>query len=292
MLSIVESQIRAVLEAASNDEPVVIDEAKFEAAGREFGEKLKEQFGQKDRSFKLRMSNIGRPVCQLQQEKSGSPRERFPYNHVVRMLIGDATEIIIRLAMEMAGVNVTSDGDQTELDVDGVRIKGTSDIDIDGSVWDIKSCSPWAFQNKWSRGFEGLLASDDFGYIGQLYGYADAQGKKPGGWIVVDKSSGEIALVPVEADTNVEKAIRQQRKETIRAVVNDEPFRRCFEPQEEYYRRKKTGKYILAKECSFCPFTKSCWPKAVYKESEDSTAKEPPKKWYLEKQDVDLSLFS
>lgn len=291
MLSIVESQIRAVLEAASNDEPVEIDPAKFEAAGREFGEKLKEQFGQKDRSFKLRMSNIGRPACQLQLEKAGSPRERFPYNHVVRMLIGDAVEIITRLAMEAAGVNVTSNGDQTELDVDGVRIKGTSDIDIDGAVWDIKSCSPWAFQNKWNKGFEGLLQSDDFGYIGQLYGYADAQGKKPGGWIVVDKSSGEIAIVPVEADQNVEKSIRQQRKETIKAVVNDEPFRRWFEPQEEYYRKKKTGKYIVAKECSFCPFIRTCWPKAQYKASEDSTAKTPPKKWYLEAQDVDLSVF-
>lgn len=277
-----EAQIRTILDAASNDEGVEFKEEWVEEAGEQFKAALRKQFSPQTRDFRLRMSNIGRPLCQLQMEKSGAKKQRMPYNHVVRMLIGDSVETIVRFVMKAANVNVTSDGDKVVLETAGERIKGESDIDIDGKAYDIKSCSPWAFKNKWLKGYDEVRAKDDFGYVGQLYGYADAQDKDLGGWVVVDKSSGEVAVVEVQDTVSQQKAIRKQREDTVTAIVSDAPFRRCFEAAPEFYRKTPTGRKVLPKECRMCSFLHSCWPEARQEEKESSTARNKPLEWYVD----------
>ena len=280
----IEEELKSFLEKVSNGEPVDLPDQVVE----EFGEQLKQavikQFTPRDPEFKLRPSNLGRPLCVLQREKESTKAPPMPYNHVIRMLMGDCVEAIMRLLLSTAGVNVTSDGDRVKMDISGVTITGESDIDIDGKVYDIKSCSPWAFTNKWAEGYHGLKADDAFGYVGQLYAYADAQKKKPGGWIVVDKSSGELMVVEVD-DTSVEASdIRGDRKRKVGAIKNNAPFRRGFEPFDEFFRRKPTGDQILHKTCGFCSFKKECWPQAVYRPSKMSSpdAKKPTHKWFTE----------
>jgi len=51
---------------------------------------LRKQFVEKrDNKFKVRPSNIGRPLCQLQMEKAGAPSIDPDYNFLMRMVLGD-----------------------------------------------------------------------------------------------------------------------------------------------------------------------------------------------------------
>ena len=63
----------------------------------EFGEMCKAAFVKqfiepREKKFRPRMSNIGRPLCQLQMEKSGAKSETIPYNHKMRNFYGDVIE--------------------------------------------------------------------------------------------------------------------------------------------------------------------------------------------------------
>jgi len=281
LAQIIEATLVSTLDRLSNREPVEVKDEWIEEAGEQFKAALRKQFTVTDDGFTLRMSNIGRPLCQLQMAKSGVEGTRMTYNHVMRMLIGDAVEAILRVIMKAAKLPVTSDGDEVALNVGGHTITGTSDVDIDNEVYDIKTCSPWAFKNKWQNGWDGLYKNDEFGYVGQLYGYADAQNKEAGGWIVVDKSSGELTVVPAEPTQSQREAITHHINGNVRAIVNDEPFRRCFEAEAETYYGKPTGKTRLPKACSFCSYIKACWPNAEYKAQEASKAANPPYHWYV-----------
>lgn len=282
-LSVLQAQLHSVMERLSNSEPVDVSEAIIEQAVEEFEAALRKQLGRDaNEPFRLRMSNIGRPACQLQMEKSGAERTRHPANHILRMMIGDAVEIYLTAMLRMAGANITGGKDQVSLSIAGTSIQGESDIDFDGAVWDIKSASPWAFKNKWSKGYRALAEDDSFGYIGQLYGYATGQDKEMGGWVVADKSSGEVVFVEAEPTAQELKEIRKGLEKTINTVEADAPFERCFEPEIEYFRRKPTGSKRLGTQCSFCDYKHSCYPNLQYKPQTGSEAANPKYYWYTE----------
>ena len=279
----IEAQLVSALERMSNGDPPAYQEEWIEEAGEQFKASIRKQLDRQKKDFRLRMSNIGKPLCQIQMEKSDAEPIRRPYNHIFRMMIGDAVEVLTRLYLKVAGCNVTSHGDKVTLDVGDITIKGESDIDIDGRVYDIKSASPWAFRNKFSRGYQALADDDGFGYVGQLYGYADAEGKPAGGWIVADKSSGEIVVVEAEASDKDVAGIRAERKETVKATLGNRPFERCFEAETETYYGKPTGALRLPKVCAdFCDYRASCWPEAELRPQPKSRAAHPPQYWYAE----------
>jgi hypothetical protein len=296
MLSILESQMRVVLEDLSNEQTREIPTEIIDKAVEQLREALIKQTTPRDQDFRLRMSNIGRLSCQLQQEQMGSPKERMPYNHWMRMVIGDFVEVLVRMVLELSDADISSDGDQVELKVEGSNIQGTSDIDltIDGEqrVYDIKSASQYMFRNKWAGGFQSLYRDDEFGYIGQLYGYADAQNKKPGGWIVVDKSSGEISVVDVDATPEQENMIRLNRETVVGMITNKHPFHRVFEPEDEFFNRKPTGRTVLSKSCSWCQFKLSCFPEARRLPNPSSKAQTPTYKWYIKYSEDDENSVS
>lgn len=291
-MDLLKLQVFQVLERASNNEPVDFEEAWIEEAGEQFKDALRKQFVPREdnNKFRVRMSNIGRPLCQLQQEKmakeAGLPAPRMPYNHIMRMLIGDCTEVISRFVMKMAGVPVTSDGDKVELNIAGETIKGESDIDIANAVWDIKSTSPWGFTNKWLKGYSSLAKDDPFGYIGQLVGYSDAQGKKPGGWVVINKSTGEWEFVPFDGSDEDLKMIRKDMQNKVVTLRDGLPFMRRFDAEDEFYYRKPTGATKLGKQCGFCDHKNRCWPDAKYLPQPGSKAKTPPHSWYVKHPDM------
>lgn len=279
-----EASIRFALDKLSNDEgdDLVVDDAWIEEAGEQFKDTLRRQFRRQPEEFRLRMSNIGRPVCQLQMAKSGAKAKRKPYNHIVRMIHGDIFECVMDVILKIAKANITGGKNKVQLDLAGQTIKGEDDIHIDDMVWDIKSASPWAYDNKWSRGYAGLKQEDSFGYVGQLVGYAKAQGKKPGGWIVGNKSTGEIMVVEMSATPNEIDHILMEMEHTVSTVANDKPLERQFEPQPDTFRGVPTGlRRLDPKTCGFCDFVQSCWPNAVYKAQPSSTAKSPPYYWYI-----------
>jgi len=286
MLSLLESQIHVVLDDLSNEQSIEFTKEDIAEAVKQFEAALVKQTTPREPEFRLRMSNVGRLSCQLQMEQSGAPKERMPYNHWMRMVIGDCVEILTRMVLEKSKVEVSSDGDDVVLRVDKTNIKGSSDIDlkVDGveKVFDIKSCSDWAYKNKWPAGFQGMFKDDAFGYVGQLYGYADAQDKEAGGWVVINKSSGEVSVVDVDATKDQEKYIRSNRRNVVDMIVNKHPFYRCMDLEEETFYKRLTGSKILNRTCTMCSFKKSCWPEAKFKKCENSKAAKPPMKWYVE----------
>lgn len=236
------------------------------ALGRQFGG------GNKRDKFGLRMSNVGRPTCQLWFEKN-KPEEALPLptTFVMNMMIGDIVEAVFKGLLKEAGVQYEDD-EKVTLDLDeNTSVSGTYDIVIDGAVDDVKSASNWSYTNKFES-FDTLKKGDAFGYVAQLAGYAKASGKRAGGWWVVNKANGQFKYVPatgLDVDAEVSKI-----KETADSVEANE-FKRCFEPVPETFRGKPTGNTMLGTECGFCRYRFSCWPEIQERPAVMSQAKQP-----------------
>ena len=234
---------------------------------------MQRQFGGNGRSgeFTLRMSNVGRPTCQLWYEKN-KPEVAVPLptTFVMNMMLGDIVEAVFKGLLKEAGVKY-EDAEKVTLELDWASINGTYDVVIDGAVDDVKSASNWSYTNKFES-YETLKKSDGFGYIGQLAGYAKASGKRAGGWWVVNKANGDFKYVPatwMDVDEEVDKI--QKTVDT----VNENKFERCFEPEEETWYKEKTGNLVLNKNCTFCSYRFDCWPELQERPALKSKAKEP-----------------
>jgi len=236
------------------------------ALGRQFGG------GNKRDEFGLRMSNVGRPTCQLWFDKN-EPEKALPLptTFVMNMMLGDIVEAVFKGLLKEAGVEYEGDKKVT-LDLDeNTSVSGTYDIVIDGAVDDVKSASNWSYNNKFES-FDTLSKGDSFGYVAQLAGYAKASGKRAGGWWVVNKANGEFKYVPATG-LDVEKEVANI-KNTAEAVEKNE-FNRCFEAVDETFRGKPTGNKVLSTECGFCRYRFACWPGLEERPSVVSQAKQP-----------------
>jgi len=245
----------------------------IEQVASDIKDALQRQFGSDGRSgdFRLRMSNIGRPSCQLWYEKN-KPEAALPLptTFVMNMMLGDIVEAVFKGLLKEAGVKY-EDSDSVTLKLSDDEIKGTYDIVMNGAVDDIKSASNWSYTNKF-HSYETLAESDGFGYIAQLAGYAKASGKQVGGWWVVNKANGDFKYVPakwMDVDKEIEKV-----EETV-AKLKENKFERCFEPEEETWYKEKTGNLVLNKNCTFCSYRFDCWPEMKELPAVKSKAKEP-----------------
>ena len=137
----------------------------------------------------LRMSNVGRPLRRLWYDLK---KDRPLYNRAdphtfIKFLYGHMLEEVVLLLVKLSGHEVKDE--QKEVEVDGGI--GHIDCKIDGEVVDIKTASNFAFK-KFKDGT--LHTSDPFGYMGQLSGYEEPEGTSDGGFVALNKESGELAL--------------------------------------------------------------------------------------------------
>ena len=252
----------------------------IEGVASDIKEAMVRQFGTKNdrKDFKLRMSNIGKPSCQLWFDKN-HPEKALPKGNsfLMTMMIGDIVEAIFKGLLKEAKIEYQDSEEVTLKLKNGVNVKGTYDLVLDDCVDDIKSASDWSYRNKFAS-FESVANGDSFGYVGQLVGYAKASGKNIGGWWVVNKSNGQFKYVSAgNADTthvlgNIEKTIEQ---------ANAKELVRCFEPEAETFRGKATGNLVLNKNCTFCDFRYSCWETLQELPAQKSQAKEPKMVQYV-----------
>jgi len=201
---------------------------------------------ERNKDFTLRMSNIGKPIRQLWYEKR-DPDGRGSVNGPtqIKFLYGHVLEEIVLMLVRMAKYKVTDE--QKEVDVDGIL--GHMDCKIEGEVVDIKSASNFAFKK-----FEqGRLAQDDpFGYLGQLAGYEAAEGTDNGGFLVINKESGELCMHrPEDLD---KPNINTKINNTISALNVDTPPELCYNPIPD----GKKGNLKLPKGCSWCKYKFEC----------------------------------
>lgn len=202
---------------------------------------------ERDKKFTVRMSNVGKPSRQLWYEKR-DPQGRGGIDGAtqIKFLYGHLLEEIVLMLVRMAGHKVTDE--QKEVTVNGVV--GHMDCKINGEVVDVKTASRFAF-NKFK---EGRLAQDDpFGYLGQLAGYEAAEGTEAGGFLVLNKESGELCMyVPDDLDKpNIKASISQ----LLPALELDVPPAICYAPVPD----GKKGNMKLAKGCSWCKYKYECF---------------------------------
>ena len=111
--------------------------------------------------------------------------------------------------------------------------------------------------------------------------YAKATGKDFGGWIVINKSTGEWSVLetPINNEEESNKILEQVEKD-LHTLNSDAPFKRLFEDVEETFNKKPTGNRILGKECGFCAYKKACWENLEYLPQQQSKAISPKYYWY------------
>jgi len=197
----------------------------------------------------LRMSNIGKPDCQLWHEINETDGEGIDAQTRVKFLFGDLIEALMLYLVKEAGHKVTHE--QAEVEVNG--IKGHMDCRIDGVPVDVKSASPFGYK----KFKEGTLAHDDpFGYMAQISGYAEPEKDESAGFLAFEKVLGKIAYMRVDRNDMIDVPSRVDHMKEV--VSLEEPPERCFEPVPD----GKSGNMKLPTNCSYCAFKKTCWSDA------------------------------
>lgn len=234
----------------------------FDACVEKFGENVKElmrnEFGGKKRDGrKLRMSNIGRDDRYLWNVYNDVEKSDDIQGHTyVKFLYGHLIEEMLLFLTKAAGHEVTDE--QKKCEVNGIT--GSMDCKIDGIVTDVKSVSTYGFR----KFKDGSLAYDDpFGYIGQIKGYAYAEGTTKFGWLAMDKQNGHLTYLLYDSEDTqapVHDLISYDIKERIdhvkKLVEQPTPPDVCYEPIAD----GKSGNRKLAVGCSYCAYKKECWP--------------------------------
>ena len=264
--------LRSSIEGKSTMSQDIIDKIKDD-----IGAALDKQFNavEQKREFKLRMSNVGRPKCQLWFEKNNPEhQEPLPTSFKINMIYGDMVEALLKGLLRASGTEF-GDNEKVTLSLnDKDEVSGEYDMLLDGKIDDVKSASTWSYDNKFVD-FYTLEKGDSFGYVPQLVGYAAAANKKVGGWWVVNKNNGSFKYVSA-AEVDKDKVL-QKIKDVHTYLDSNAPFERCFTDEPEVYRGKASGNYKLPKDCTFCNHKHKCWPKLKSLPSKVySGRKEPP----------------
>ncbi len=197
----------------------------------------------------LRLSVIGRPDRQLWYDINEPNEKPLSSSLRIKFLYGYLLEELLILLSSVAGHEVTHQ--QKEVTVAG--IKGHQDCMIDNFLIDCKSASWRAFQ----KFKNNTLSEDDpFGYIAQMSAYAEANGVEEGGFLVIDKQSGEICLSKVNSleMINAKKRITHLKK----IIKHKTAPSKCFDDLPE----GKSGNRKLDVRCIFCSHKSKCWSDA------------------------------
>ena len=194
----------------SEDPP--IPEKEVDALIDTFAVSIKEHlktflYEQPRRNSNLRLSVIGRPDRQLWYDINQPNEKPLSSSLRIKFLYGYLLEELLILLSSASGHKVTHQ--QREVTVAG--IKGHQDCMIDDFLIDCKSASWRSFQ----KFKNNTLSEDDpFGYIAQMSAYAEANGVDEGGFLVIDKQSGELCLSKVNSleMINAKKRITHLKK--------------------------------------------------------------------------------
>tara|TARA_Y100000004_G_scaffold164986_1_gene195499 strand:- start:1471 stop:2352 length:882 start_codon:yes stop_codon:yes gene_type:complete len=243
---------------------------------------LEKHFTRQKEDFRLRMSNVGKPLCQLQMQAKGVEPEKPSHDFIVRMIIGDMLEALVIVLLKAAKIEVKSQHQKVSLGVGDRQIEGEYDIELDDGIYDIKSVSPFSFTTKFNadNGYDKIKQSDSFGYISQGHGYGMAANKPFKGWIAINKTTGEIVFTDSKHTDEEKKEVYSKIYNTSVALLDEKPFERCFTDVEEVYYSKPTGNRTLGIECSYCPYKHDCWDNLEFRRQLPSKGKNPKWTWY------------
>ena len=194
----------------------------------------------------LRMSILGRPARQLWYDKNRPFKKTKPDPALqLKFLTGHFMEHLILLLAELAGHKVTDQ--QKKVTVDG--IVGHMDSKIDGEVVDVKTASSHSFK-KFQDG--SLYEDDPFGYVAQLSGYEANEPTNKGGFLALNKATGQLALF--RPDDLMKPNVSVLIKDVKEKLELKEPPAKCYEPIPH----EKGGNMQIAKGCFYCNHKVEC----------------------------------
>ena len=199
----------------------------------------------RDSKFTLRMSNVGKPLRQLWYDNKSEMDSSVTPITMIKFLYGHILEEVVLMLARLSGHEVSDE--QKEVTVNDV--KGHMDCKIDGEVVDVKTASSFAFKK-----FKyGTLPDDDpFGYISQLSGYEQSEGTTGGGFLVINKETGELTFY---APDEFDKIDTGKRIKTIRkAFKSKTPPDKCYPEIPEGTK----GNMKIHRGCSYCPHKFVC----------------------------------
>ena len=246
----VATDIKKLVANISNGKPANVTEENMDR----FLKNIKEAFTSwnnpvREKDGKLRMSILGKPARQLWYDRF-SPKKTKDYDASlnIKFLYGHILEHLLLYLVELTGHKVTDQQKKVEID----NIKGHIDAKIDGEVCDVKSASSFSFK-KFKNG--ELVGDDPFGYHAQLSGYEEGVGTNQGGFLVMDKSSGDVCFYKPDelAKPNVKNLIKTL-KETLKRTT---PPDRCYQLSET-----KGGNKSLPIGCQYCSHKWECYKDA------------------------------
>ncbi len=247
---------------------------------------MRKQFQEPKRGFQIRMSQIGKDIREQQAELLGLPKdEEDEYNLVLKFLYGDVCEAIVMTLLHASGVNVEDEQKAVKRDVAGITLEGTYDVKINGKIYDVKSCSPYAFTNKFGLGFDNVEKTDTFGYCTQLVNYAEATGSSVGGWIIINKVDGQLLLVeaPNSGDEYINKHLKVTKRNilTLQETKDIKDINKKLDFVPELFYSKPTGRQILPDYMKYFSYKKVLFGDQIeLKPNKLSKAKKPPLAWY------------
>lgn len=250
--------ITSLLEKADTKDAISIPQELFDEFGERCKSAVKKYFDEEqDKRFRLRMSNVGKPLRQLMLEKTHG-RSTFSPTNKVRMLYGYMSEALMVFLLKASGCDVQELDKPVSYEYNGMVLEGTYDVKVNGKIYDIKSASPYSYKNKFKDIFS-LRKDDSFGYFAQGYGYSAADNTPFGGWLVIDKSSGEFKELAISPILNKElKNTYVQEIHTKMDYFNqaEPPMPPCTGVTEV------GGKKKYSTSCFFCDYKDTvCHPK-------------------------------
>lgn len=184
----------------------------------------------------------------------------------LKFLFGHILEALLVYLIAESGHTLTHAQEDLEL----CGVPGHPDGILDRHPTDIKSCSGYAYKNKFLN--RGLLKpgaeNDSFGYIDQLKAYREALiAKYPHedidvenvAWIAFNKESGEICTLKADVLELPRGSASDRIKHLQKMVVLPKP------PEEKCYPDipdGKSGNRVLNKLCTWCHHKDRCWKDA------------------------------
>lgn len=228
---------------------------KLQAFGQALAMSIAESLSKRGRKASLRMSNSGKPCSRQLYYEVNSPElaEEYRPELYMKFMYGHLVEELLLFLAELAGHEVTGRQDTQEIE----GIEGHRDAVIDGVLVDVKSASSYSFKKFASH---GLSENDPFGYIPQLQSYLYSgqeddkiKDKSRAAFLVVDKTLGHLTLDVHDKDETDWPEFYKQKKDMI---SSPELPPRGFEAEP----MGKSGNMMLGQNCSFCDFSKVCWP--------------------------------
>ena len=230
----------------------VVSEDNVQWAGEVFKQLLRTRLAKREEKrgdSVLRFSSLGKKDRQIWYSAHMPEKaEKLPGKVKFKFLYGDLIEVLLLFLAREAGHEVTNE--QYEVQEDGVL--GHIDAVIDGVLVDVKSASSYSYE-KFKSG--SYIFDDPFGYISQLSGYAHKTKSERAGFLVCDKTHGDIHFAELDPAYIKANAPGPRIKELRRVLADETPPPRCYPDQEE----GKSGNRKLGVSCSYCPFKEECW---------------------------------